>query len=82
MPHVRTVPYEEATGELKEVYDQMLGGPWGSIGNVMSVNSLRPHLLKTLITHNRCVMESESGLSPAERQMIATVVSYVNRCQY
>ncbi len=81
MPYVRTIPYNEARGELKAVYDEMLKTR-GSIGNVMSVNSLRPHIMKTLAAHNACVMRSESGLTPAERQMIATVVSAINRCQY
>ena len=81
MPYVRTIPYHEAQGELKATYDQMLQSR-GSIGNVMAVNSLRPHILKTLAAHNASVMRSDSGLSPAERQMIATVVSARNRCQY
>jgi len=81
MPYVRTIPYREARGELKVVYDQMLQTR-GSISNVMAVNSLRPHVLKTLVAHNASVMRSASGLSPAERQMIATVVSARNRCQY
>ena len=81
MPFVRTIPYQEARGELKEIYDQMLETQ-GSIGNVMSVNSIRPHILKTMAAHNRCVMQSDSGLTAAEKQMIATVVSYLNKCQY
>ena len=81
MPYVRTVPYGEAQGELKVMYDEALRSR-GTINNVMSVSSLRPHLMKTLSIHNRNVMQSESGLTPAERQMIATVVSALNRCQY
>ena len=82
MPFVKTVPYGEASGELKALYDQMLQRR-GRISNVMSVRSLRPQLMKTLIDHNASVMRAEdSGLTPAERQMIATVVSALNRCQY
>ena len=81
MSYVRTIPYEEAQGETKEAYDYLLKTR-GSISNVMAVNGLRPHLIKTLNAHNMAVMQTESGLSPAERQMIATVVSAINRCQY
>jgi alkylhydroperoxidase family enzyme len=81
MPFVRTIPYSEADGELKAMYDQLLQTR-GNISNVIAVNSLRPHIMKTLSAHNNSVMRSESGLSPAERQMIATVVSAINRCQY
>ena len=81
MPYVRTVSYHEAKGDLKAIYDQMLGAR-GSISNVYAVNSIRPHIMKTLPVHYSSVMESDSGLSPAERQMIATVVSALNKCQY
>jgi alkylhydroperoxidase family enzyme len=81
MPYVRTVSYDEAKGELKSLYDQMLEAH-GTIPNVYAVNSIRPHLMKTLSIHNSGVMGSDSGLSPAERQMIATVVSALNNCQY
>lgn len=81
MPYVRTVPYGEAKDELKAMYDQMLEAS-GMIPNVYAVNSIRPLLLKTLSTHNSCVMGSDSGVSPTERQMVATVVSALNKCQY
>ena len=81
MSYVRTIPYEEATGELKEVYDNMLESR-GFIPNVQAVSSIRPRIMQTLADHIGAVMRSESGLTPAEREMIATVVSAVNKCQY
>ena len=81
VPYVRTVPYHEAQGELKAMYDQSLHAR-GRVDNVMSINSLRPHLMKTLSAHSSSVLNSESGLTPAERQMVATVVSAINKCQY
>ena len=81
MPYVRTVPYHEATDDLREACDQVLRAR-GTISNVQAVSSIRPHLMKTLFAHSRSVMVSESRLSPAERQMIATVVSNLNHCQY
>ena len=81
MPYVKTIPYEEATGELKAVYDQMLETR-GAIPNVHAVSGIRPQIVKTLGAHIGSVMRSESGLTPAEREMIATVVSAVNKCQY
>ena len=81
MPYVRTVPYHEAEGDLKAMYDEGLKAR-GSIGNVMSVNSIRPGIMRTLQIHNSNVMGCESGLTPAEKQMIATVVSALNKCQY
>ena len=81
MPYVRTVPYDESAGELRDTYDQIFRAR-GSVANVMAVNSIRPHLMRTLFVHNSTVMGSDSGVTPAERQMIATVVSALNKCQY
>ena len=81
MPYVRAIQHHEAQGELKEIYDGMLEAR-GTIANVSAVSSLRPHIMKTLSPHNTSVMRGELGLTPAERQMVATVVSAVNRCQY
>ena len=81
MPYVKTISYEEATGELKAVYDQMLESR-GFIPNVQAVSGIRPHIVKTLGAHIGSVMRSESGLTPAEREIIATVVFAVNKCQY
>ncbi|MCH8989594.1 MAG: carboxymuconolactone decarboxylase family protein [Chloroflexi bacterium] len=81
MPYVRTIPYDEANGELKDVYDNMIKGR-GNISNVQAVSSLRPHIMKTLMGHVASVMFSESGVSRAEREMVAAVVSATNKCQY
>ena len=81
MPYVRTVPYNEARGELKTTYDQMLQDR-GFVPNVQAVSGIRPHLVKSLQIHVKSVMRTESGLTPAEREMVATVVSAVNKCQY
>ena len=81
MAYVKTVPYNEATGDIKAAYDHILEQR-SRIGNVIAVNGLRPHLMKTLTAHGDSVMRAESGLTPAERQMVATVVSATNKCQY
>ncbi|PKB79180.1 MAG: hypothetical protein BZY88_14710 [SAR202 cluster bacterium Io17-Chloro-G9] len=81
MPYVRTIPYEEAQGDLKNTYDKLVETR-GSISNVQAVSSLRPHIIDTLAQHVRSVMFTDSGLTRAEREMIAAVVSAVNKCQY
>ena len=81
MPFVKTVPFEEADGEVKAAYDRMSQNS-GRISNVFAVSSLRPHLMTTLPAHVNSVMGTESGLTRAERQMVATVVSAANKCQY
>ena len=81
MPFVKTVTFEDADQKTKMAYDDLLQNS-GRIANVMAVSSLRPHLMTTLSAHGRSVMGTDSGLTPAERQMVATVVSAANKCQY
>ena len=81
MPYVKTIPYEEASGDLKDVYDMMIETR-GRIANVQAVSSLKPNIMKTLMGHVASVMFGESGVTRAEREMIAAVVSATNKCQY
>ena len=74
MPYVRTIPYEDAQGELKDVYDMMIKTR-GRIPNVQAVSSLKPNIMKTLTGHVASVVYGESGVSRAEREMVAAVVS-------
>ena len=81
MAYVRTVAYEKAEGDIKDAYDGILESR-GYIPNLHAVSALRPHIMKSLDAHSKAVMQGDSGLSLAEREMIATVVSAVNRCVY
>jgi alkylhydroperoxidase family enzyme len=82
MPFVKTVPYQQAQGLLKEAYDGMLARQ-GRISNVYAVSSLRPETMVSLQDHHEPVMQSvTSGLTEAEKQMIATLVSALNKCRY
>jgi len=81
MPYVRTIPYEESQGELTEAYDIMINTR-GRIANVQAVSSLKPNIMKTLMAHVGSVMFGESGVSRAEGEMVAAVVSATNKCQY
>ncbi len=82
MPYVRTIPYAEAEGQLKDAYDEILERR-GRISNVSAVNSLRPEVMRTLARHNQSILDDPtSGLTEAEKQMVATLVSALNKCQY
>jgi alkylhydroperoxidase family enzyme len=82
MAYVRIVPHQESQGRLRERYDQVLSRGRKVI-NIVSASSLRPALIETFFAHYQRVMHSpDSGLSRAEREMLATVTSAANRCQY
>ncbi len=54
----------------------------GLVPNVLKAYGLRPAKLRTFIASYNELMLGPSGLSKLEREMIAVVVSAVNRCYY
>lgn len=54
----------------------------GFVPNVLRLYALRPSRLLAWTAHYDEAMKGESGLSKAEREMIAVVVSVANRCAY
>ena len=82
MAWIRTVPAAQATGLLRRLYDQALVRA-GRIFNVVSVQSIRPHTLAASMRLYQEVMHSpRSPLTRAQREMIATTVSWANDCHY
>ena len=81
MPNIQVVQPEEATGELKEIYEDLKQSR-GQIAEVHKIQSLRP---KSIVKHMELYMEimfSRSELSRAQREMMAVVVSAENKCAY
>jgi alkylhydroperoxidase family enzyme len=82
MPYVNVLSLDESEGPLRERYERALANG-GSVFNIVSASSLRPELIDTFFAHYQRVMRSpNSGLSRAEREMIATVTFAANSCQY
>ena len=54
----------------------------GFVPNVLRLYALRPSHLLLWNDHYEALMKGDSGLSKAEREMIAVVVSVANRCSY
>ena len=54
----------------------------GFIPNVMLVLSRRPAEFRAFMAYHDALMDGESGLSKAEREMIVVATSGVNHCQY
>ena len=82
MAYVRIVPVDEATGLLKDLWDADVARR-GWIANIRSASSVRPHLVESFFRHYQNVMNAaDSGLTPAERQMVATVTAVSNHCEY
>lgn len=81
MARINVIKYENAEGQLKEIYDDLISKR-GKLANVLTIQSLRP---ESIIKHVDLYMEimfTKSELSRAEREMIAVVVSVANKCNY
>ena len=82
MPYIHVIPIEAATGLLKQLYDNAIRRA-GRVWNIVSIMSLQPRTMRAAIDGMYAtIMFGESGLSRAQREMIAVVVSTVNRCPY
>ena len=82
MPWIRTVPPDEATGLLRQIYDAAVRRA-GRVYNVVRLQSLRPKVLRASTQLYLELMHAPEGaLTRAQREMIAVVVSAANGCHY
>ena len=81
MAWIRMIPESEASAELKNMYDQVRGR-WGGLDEIMQVHSLNPPSLMAHQQFYQTIMYGKSGLSRTQREMVAVVVSALNRCHY
>jgi alkylhydroperoxidase family enzyme len=76
--YIQTINETEAEGKLKALYDQL----GGKVANIIKVHSLFPDSMESHLQYYKTIMFKKSPLTRAEREMIATVVSSVNKCHY
>lgn len=81
MSRIKVISHEEATGRLKEIYDELIVKR-GKLAEVHTIQSLRPESIVKHIDLYLEIMFSKSELSRAEREMMAVVVSKTNGCVY
>lgn len=78
MTWVRVIHEHEAEGALAELYSRMNN----RVANIIKSHSLNAEALKAHLELYRAIMFRPSGLSRAEREGVATVVSALNHCHY
>jgi uncharacterized peroxidase-related enzyme len=81
MAHLRLIEEGEATGELKREYEAAIERA-GKVFNIVKAMSLRPGVLERSMALYREIMFGPSGLTRAERELLAVVVSRANDCHY
>ncbi len=78
MTWVKVIDEHEAEGEVAEIYARLKN----RVANILKSHSLNPGALKAHLDLYRAIMFRPSGLSRAEREAVATVVSGLNQCHY
>jgi len=81
MAWIEVIEPPEAMGELKAEYDKAIRRA-GRVFNIVKVQGLNPASLRASMDLYIATMYGSSGLSRAEREMLATVVSWANHCFY
>lgn len=96
MTWIRTVPYEQADAELKQVYESVralypreyhnpvarLTRPDGTGDSVTAAHSLIPEAMRHMMSGLAVLLAPGLPLSRRQQEMIAAVVSVQNRCFY
>lgn len=80
-PWIKTIAVADAAGLLKKHYDAAIARA-GKVFNIVRIMSLRPGQLRDSMQLYRSVMFGDGGLTRADREMLATVVSRANDCFY
>lgn len=79
---IETVSESDADGPLAELYDRIRDKKTGRVDHILKIHSLNPQSLADHLSLYRNVMHAKCGLSRAEREMVAVVVSDINACHY
>jgi alkylhydroperoxidase family enzyme len=81
MSFIRTISPTEAVGALKREYDAALSRA-GRIWNIVRIMSLNADTLRASMRMYSVTMKGECGLTRAQRELLAVIVSQTNQCHY
>lgn len=81
MSWIDELDVDDAEGKLEAIYAELLKKR-GKVSNILKVHSLNPEAMANHLDLYMTVMFGASGLSRAEREAVAVVVSATNECAY
>ncbi len=82
MTWITTVPYREAAGRLRKLYDRVKG-PGDNVDNIMMAHSLRPHSMEGHMALYKNVLHHASNRLPKSLlETLGVYVSLLNGCAY
>jgi len=82
MSWIKEIPYEEAEGSLKKLYNRVKG-PDNNIDNILMAHSLRPHTLQGHMSLYKNVLHHRNNQLPKwYLETLGVYVSLLNQCDY
>lgn len=83
-PKIRIIQDAEATGETLAAYEYWRAGSGGrhQVPGIIKCFGARPDFLRQVVDFSNTVHFSEGHLERRHKEMIASYVSYLNRCPY
>ncbi len=82
MSWIKIIPFDEATGKLKQLYKRVKG-PNNNVDNIMMVHSLRPHSMEGHMHIYKYVLHHNGNTFPKwYLEAIGVYVSMLNKCPY
>jgi alkylhydroperoxidase family enzyme len=80
MARLTKLTKDQVTGEVREKFEQ-IGAQRGNVPNMFRVYAHRPEIMKTMMAHLDAV--TNSGTVPVRtKELVATLVSRLNACEY
>lgn len=81
--HIRQITESEATGDIAEVYGEYMAATGRDfVPGILKCFSHRPDFLRQVMAFSNAVHFSEGHLTRRQKEMLATLVSGLNRCPY
>ncbi len=81
MSWIKEIDETEADDELAAIYTDLVKKR-GKVANIIKVHSLNPTAMKAHMDLYMSIMFARTGITRPESEMIATVVSQANSCEY
>ncbi len=82
MSWIKTIPYDQAEGKLKRLYER-IKGPDNNVDNIMQAHSLRPHTMEAHMAIYKNVLHHSSNVTPKWfLELVGVWVSALNECEY
>ena len=96
MPWIKTIPRDEAEGELRDIYQTLyamypdeyradiptLRRADGNQDSIVAAHSLIPEAMRHIMAAHGVLIQPNLPLTRRQHEMIATVVSAQNECFY